>query len=93
VWPEGIGRIATSVEGTIPDYFVRAVSADGRDQLIVSVASDAAMTGHEELRATIERRLRDQLGVGIGVEIVPPGSLDQSTGQATAKARRFRDDR
>jgi hypothetical protein len=37
--------------------------------------------------------LRDQLGVGIGVEIVPPGSLDQSTGQATAKAKRFRDDR
>jgi phenylacetate-CoA ligase len=93
VWPEGIGRIATSVDGTIPDYFVRAISADGQDQLVVSVASSAAPSRHDELRATIERRLRDQLGVGIGVEIVPPGSLDQSTGQATAKAKRFRDDR
>jgi phenylacetate-CoA ligase len=93
VWPEGIGRIATSVDGTIPDYFVRAISADGQDQLVVSVASSAAPSRHDELRATIERRLRDQLGVGIGVEIVAPGSLDQSTGQATAKAKRFRDDR
>jgi phenylacetate-CoA ligase len=93
VWPEGIGRIATSVEGTIPDYFVRAFQVEGKDQLEVSVASDREVGAQDELRQVIEQRLRDQLGVRIGVAIVAPGSLDQLTGQATAKAKRFRDDR
>ena len=93
VWPEGIGAIATAVDGTVPDYFVRAVNLDGRDELIVSVASDAGPDRHEALRAIIEERLRDQLGVRIGVEIVSPGALDGLTGQDRAKARRFADER
>jgi phenylacetate-CoA ligase len=93
LWPEGIGAIATAVEGTVPDYFVRAVTVDGRDELIVSVASDAGADRHEGIRSAIEQRLRDQLGVRIGVEVVDPGSLDGLTGQDRAKARRFADDR
>ena len=93
VWPEGIGAIATAVDGTVPDYFVRAFTVDDRDELIISVASDSAPEGHDAIRTTIEERLRDQLGVRIGVEIVAPGSLDGLTGQDRAKARRFADDR
>ncbi len=48
------------------------------------------LRGH---RATVEQRLRDELGVRIGVEIVPPGSLDALTGQDRAKAKRFADER
>lgn len=93
VWPEGIGAIATAVDGTVPDYFVRAVRVDGRDELIVSVASDVGSDRYDAIRATVEERLRDQLGVRIGVEIVPAGSLDGLTGQDRAKARRFADER
>jgi phenylacetate-CoA ligase len=93
VWPEGIGAIATAVEGTVPDYFVRAVSVAGRDELIVSVASDAAPDRHEAIKAAVEQRLREQLGVRIGVEVVAPGSLDSLTGQDRAKAKRFADER
>ena len=93
VWPEGIGAIATSVEGTVPDYVVRAVTVDGRDELVVMVASDADPARHAAIAATVAGRLRDQLGVRIGVEIVAPGSLDALTGQDRAKARRFVDDR
>jgi phenylacetate-CoA ligase len=93
VWPEGIGKIATSIEGTVPDYFVRALTVDGKDALIVSVVSNADPNRHYEIRDTIEQRLHDQLGVRIGVEVVAPGSLDQWTGQATSKAKRFRDER
>ena len=93
VWPEGIGRIATSVPGTDPDYFVRARTVDRRDELVVSVVTDTGPDRHQELAATITRRLRDQLGVRIGVELVAPGSLDRWTGQATGKAKRFRDER
>jgi phenylacetate-CoA ligase len=93
VWPEGIGRIATSVAGTVPDYFVRAVTVDGRDELIVAVASDADADRRADIARTVEQRLRDQLGVRIGVEVVDPGSLDRATGQDRAKAKRFADER
>ena len=93
VWPEGIGAIATSVEGTVPDYVVRAVRVDGRDELVVAVASDAAPDRHAAIAETIGERLRDQLGVRIGVEIVAPGALDAITGQDRAKAKRFVDER
>jgi phenylacetate-CoA ligase len=93
VWPEGIGEIATSVEGTVPDYFVRAITVDRRDEVVVSVASTAEPGDRDRIRAELERRLHDRLGVRITVEIVEPGSLDDWTGQATGKARRFRDER
>jgi phenylacetate-CoA ligase len=93
VWPEGIGAIATSVDGTVPDYVVRAVTVDGRDELIVAVASDAAPDRHPAIAEAVAERLSDRLGVRIGVEIVAPGSLDGITGQDRAKAKRFVDER
>jgi len=93
VWPEGIGAIATSVDGTVPDYVVRAVTVDGRDELIVAVASDAPSERYATIATAVAVRLRDRLGVRIGVEIVAPGSLDGITGQERAKARRFVDER
>lgn len=94
VWPEGVGAIATAVEGTAPDYFVRAQRIDGRDELSLSIVSDAPRDGWEAIRAEVERRLQEQLGVRIGAEIVAPGELDAWTEVATSpKAKRFRDER
>jgi phenylacetate-CoA ligase len=93
VWPEGIGAIATSVEGTVPDYVVRAETISGRDELTVMVACDAPADRHPAIAATVAERLRDQLGVRIGVELVAPGALDDLTGQDRAKAKRFVDRR
>ncbi len=93
VWPEGIGAIATSVEGTVPDYVVRAVQVDGRDELIVTVASDARPDRHPAIAEIVGQRLRDRFGVRIGVEIVAPGALDAITAQDRGKAKRFVDER
>ena len=93
LWPEGIGRIATSVEGTAPDYLVRAVTVEGRDELIVAVASAAAPDRLAALAEAVEVRLRDHFGVRIGVEIVALGSLDGLTGPERGKAKRFIDQR
>ena len=93
VWPEGIGAIATGVDGTAPDYFVRAVTVAGRDEVVVSVVSDVGADRHQAIRVAVEQRLWERLGVRIGVEIVAPGSLDGLTGQELGKARRFADDR
>ena len=40
VWPEALGDLALSVEGTTNDYFVRAVRQANREELILAVVSD-----------------------------------------------------
>jgi hypothetical protein len=59
-----------------------------RDELLVAVASDAGADRHAAIGQAIEERLRHQLRVRIGAEIVAPGSLDGVTGQDRAKTRR-----
>jgi phenylacetate-CoA ligase len=88
VWPEAVGDIAMSVPGTEPDYFVRAVRENNRDELILSIVGDASV------QPAIEKLLKDRLGVKIQVEVVRPGTLDEWTEITTSpKPKRFRDDR
>jgi phenylacetate-CoA ligase len=94
VWPEAVGDIACSVEGTVADYFVRAVRQSDRDELIVSVVSDRDVPAFESIRTEIEGRLQRQLGVKISARVVRPGELDSLTELGTSpKPKRFRDDR
>jgi phenylacetate-CoA ligase len=94
VWPEAVGAIACSVDGALPDYFVRAVRAGTRDELIVSVVSDRPVSEFEAVQREIERRLQQQLGLKIAAAIVGPGELDELTEIHTApKSKRFRDER
>lgn len=94
VWPEAVGDIATSVVGMTSDYFVRAYRESNRDELIVSVVSDRDPSEFLTLKEQAENRLKERLGVRIGVEVVQPGQLDGWTEIRTSpKAKRFRDDR
>jgi phenylacetate-CoA ligase len=94
VWPEAVGGIACSVEGTVPDYFVRVVREGRRDELIVSVVSDRPPAEYDAIRTEIERRLQQQLGLKIVATVVAPGELDELTEIHTSpKSKRFRDDR
>jgi phenylacetate-CoA ligase len=94
VWPEAVGEVATSVDGVAPDYFVRAIREQNRDDMIVSVVSERAPAEFPALQAAVEARLKDRLGVRMRVEIVAPGALDAWTGVGTSpKLKRFRDDR
>jgi phenylacetate-CoA ligase len=94
VWPEALGELARSVAGTTDDFFVRAVREHGRDELILSIVSDRGKTEHDSVRASVEERLKEQLGLRVQVEVVAPGTLDALTGIASSpKAKRFRDDR
>ncbi len=94
VWPEAVGEIALSVPGTEPDWFVRAVRVDRRDELVVSVVSTVADGERDALRAAVEDRLKERLGVRIGAEIVRPGDLDAWTEvNVSPKLKRFRDER
>jgi phenylacetate-CoA ligase len=92
VWPEAVGEIALAVNGVEPDYFVRAVRENNRDEMIVSVVSRVADS--DAVRSAVEARIKDRLGVRMRVDVVAPGELDAWTGVGTsAKLKRFRDDR
>jgi len=94
VWPEAVGEIARSVPGVAQDWFVRAVRQGRRDEMIVSVTSDADPGAYDPLATAVEARLAERLGVKIRAEVVAPGALDAWTEVGTApKLKRFRDDR
>jgi phenylacetate-CoA ligase len=94
VWPEAVGAIACSVEGTLPDYFVRAVRENNRDELVVWVVSDRDPCDFAAIGAQIDARLQHQLGLKIVATVVPPGALDADTELHTSpKPKRFRDER
>ncbi|HMG27333.1 MAG TPA: hypothetical protein VKH36_11030, partial [Acidimicrobiia bacterium] len=94
VWPESIGQIAMSVPGVAPDWFVRAVRTDNRDELIVSVVSKRDHAEFDAIAAAVEHRLKERLGVRIGAEVVEPGKLDAWTEvDMSPKLKRFRDER
>lgn len=94
VWPEAVGDIACSVEGVLPDFFVRAVRQNNRDELVVSVASELDPERFEPIREEIERRLQQQLGLKIAATVVAKGALDADTELHTSpKPKRFRDER
>jgi phenylacetate-CoA ligase len=94
IWPEALGEIASSVDGTGDDYFVIATREGNRDEMTVSVVGTGQENGFPELTDAVAARLHEVTGVRIGAEVVAPGSLDHLTGFGTvAKLVRFRDDR
>jgi phenylacetate-CoA ligase len=94
VWPEAVGDIATAVPGVEPDYFVRAVRDGNRDELVVSVVSARDPSAFDGIADAVAARLKERLGVKVGVEVVSPGALDEWTGvNVSPKLKRFRDER
>ena len=94
VWPEAVGDLAMSVPGVAPDWFVRAIRDQNRDELIVSVTSEGDPSTFDALAAAVEDRLKERLGVRIRAEVVRPGELDAWTEvNRSPKLKRFRDDR
>ena len=94
VWPEGVGEVACSVEGVIPDYFVTASRVNNRDELTIAVVSDRDPSAFPEIRTQIERVLQQRFGLKIGVAVVRPGEIDHLTEFHTSpKPKRFKDER
>ncbi len=94
VWPEAVGEIAVDDPRLEPDYFVRALREDGRDEMIVHVVTRAAPELREEIAAAAEMRLKERLGVRIRVATASLGELDDWTEIHSApKPKRFRDER
>ena len=75
VWPEAIGEIALDDPRLQGEYFVRALrgaredETAERDEMIVHVATAADPKRYEDIRTRAEQRLKERLGVRIGVEV------------------------
>jgi phenylacetate-CoA ligase len=94
IWPEGVGEVAGAVPGTKPDYFVTVWREGSRDLMRIDIVSDEPRTEWTALTDRIETRLKQQLGVAIGVQLVNTGAIDHLTELHTSpKPKRFRDDR
>ncbi len=94
VWPEAVGRIAMQVPGVAPDYFVRALRSGNRDEMVVSVVGEGDPGGFPRIADAVASRLKEELGVRIGCEVVRPGELDGWTElHSSPKPKRFRDER
>ncbi len=94
VWPEAVGRIAMQVPGVAPDYFVRALRSGNRDEMVVSVVGEGDPAGFPRIADAVASRLKEELGVRIGCEVVRPGELDGWTElHSSPKPKRFRDER
>ena len=89
-----LDAVVTSVDGIEPDYFVRAVRENNRDELILSVVSEADQSQFATIGDEVAKTLQDRLGVKIQVEVVAPGAIDHLTEvNISPKLKRFRDER
>ena len=94
VWPEAIGEIALGDARLEAEYFVRATREGHRDEMTVHVVTRLEEPLRPAIAAAAEARLKERLGVRIGVEVASPGALDAWTELHTSpKPKRFRDER
>jgi len=94
VWPEAIGEIALDDARVEPDYFVRAVRENDREDMIVHIVTRADPREWDAIAAAAEARLKERLGVRVLARMAAPGSLDEWTEIGTSpKPKRFRDER
>ncbi len=94
LWPEGIGRVARTVDGVGDDYFVRREDAADGEAVTVLVTATVPRDDWGHLAGAVRDRLRAELGVRIGAQVVTREHMDELTGAGRrAKLRRFEDDR
>lgn len=80
VFPSRIEALLLEVEGTTPNYRIVLDRHGALDQALLEVEPTEALlfdrvSEHQALLEKLERRLSSELGVGIGVRLVEPGSL------------------
>jgi phenylacetate-CoA ligase len=97
VFPMACVRAVTSDDRTTGEWLCiverKTSGLDIRDEMTVQVEVKAAAGGGEDLVTLLERRLDNDLGVKVRVELVAAGSLASFTYGREGKARRLLDKR
>jgi phenylacetate-CoA ligase len=96
VFPEAIGAAVAEDARSNGEFFcfVDRIGEAGIDQMEVRVEVTDAATDRAAMRADLERRLKEVLGVKVAVLLVDRGELDTYTGTSqTSKIKRLLDRR
>ncbi len=97
VFPMACVRAVTSDERTTGEWLCiverKTAGLDIRDEMTVQVETKPGVSGADDLVALLERRLDNDLGVKVRVDLVAAGSLASYTYGREGKARRLLDKR
>jgi len=96
VFPEAVGAVVTEDSRSNGEYFciVERKGEAGVDEMTVMVEVPDRAIDREGVRADLERRMKEVLGVRVTVSPVDKGALDSFTGTSqTSKIKRVADRR
>ncbi|HVL58233.1 MAG TPA: AMP-binding protein [Burkholderiaceae bacterium] len=96
VFPEAVGAVVAEDHRSNGEYFcfVDRVGEAGTDQMTVLVEVRDPAADRAAMQADLERRMKEVLGVRVGVELHERGALDRYTGTSqTSKVKRILDRR
>jgi phenylacetate-CoA ligase len=96
IFPDAIGALVTESRGSNGEYVcvVEHAGEERRDTMTVLVEAANAAVNRTILKDAIELRLKEALGIKIGVDIVDAGALDLMTGLShSSKIKRVIDKR
>ena len=82
VHPSSVEHVLLSVEGTSPHYQLVIERPGALDELTLECEPRDASADREAMRALLAHRLRDNMGVRIGVRVLDPGTVPRSVGKA-----------
>ncbi|EHR62359.1 phenylacetate--CoA ligase PaaK [Saccharomonospora cyanea] len=83
VFPTQIEEIVLGTDGLAPHFQIRLSHKDRMDHLTVVVEADSGASADRRAAAAAEitARVKDGVGVSVGVEIVDPETLERSVGK------------
>jgi phenylacetate-CoA ligase len=84
VFPTQIEEQILRMEGLAPHYVCVLTRPDRMDDLLVrvEVSDSASLNRRDQLAQQLSKRVKDLIGVTIGVEVVDPYTLERSLGKA-----------
>jgi phenylacetate-CoA ligase len=82
VYPSHVEQILTSVEGVAPHWRLIIERPGFMDELRLECEQSTLDGDRDGLRQTLEKDLKEGLGVRVAVEVVEPGSVPRSEGKA-----------
>jgi phenylacetate-CoA ligase len=82
LYPSQVEHVLLTVEGVSPHWQLVVTRPAQLDEITVHCEPADGFIDRGELAARVELALRDQIGVGIGVELLEPGEMPRSEGKA-----------
>jgi phenylacetate-CoA ligase len=82
VYPSNVEHALLSVAAAAPHYQLVVERTDAMDELTVQCEPTGAEVDPAQLRADVERVLREQLGIRVRADVLAPGTVPRSEGKA-----------